>query len=538
MKKIEHQHAKKGGKFTFRKFLLYMFLFWVGSSALTFLFISDSKASNRLVGLLFIGFVCFVIWKLVKKLRGAKIPNSLSNIIPVPNQEQALNLKLNNSVDIENPYAGVFISGGAGAGKSKSIIEPIIYDAGRKGFTGVVYDFKFPELAQYVNTAYQNSNVKPYFINFSDLSRSNRINPIAPELMINDSFAREFAYSILANLNPSMISKPDFWSDNATALLASTFWYLRKRQPKYCTLPHAMSMILQPNLEALLRTLSDEPKCADMIAPILTAFANGADNQLAGVISSLQVSLSKINTEEVYYITSASDFSLSLNDSNSKGILVIGNNPVLASTYSPVIGLILTSISKILNQQEKEKSLFMLDEFPTVFVPNVEQLPATARSNKVATILACQDIAQMIDKYGKEKTDTILSNLGNQFYGRTTNPTTAQRVSQMFGKSDKLMETHSDNYDRTLVMGDRRKGSGKSYAYQERDLVKIQDVATLPTGSFYTILSEGKNRQGLSSIPLNSSFGKTPIAQFNNVTSTDLDAVFDRVKRETELILK
>ena len=538
MKKIEHQHAKKRGKFTFRKLILYIFLFWVGSSALSLLLISDSKASNRLVGLLFIGFICFVVWKLVKKLRGVKMPNSLSNVIPPSNQEQALNLKLNNSVDIENPYAGVFISGGAGAGKSKSIIEPIIYDAGRKGFTGVVYDFKFPELAQYVNTAYKNSNVKPYFINFSDLNRSNRINPIAPELMINDSFAREFAYSILANLNPSMISKPDFWSDNATALLASTFWYLRKRQPQYCTLPHAMSMILQPNLEALLRTLSDEPKCADMIAPILTAFANGADNQLAGVISSLQVSLSKINTEEVYYITSASDFSLSLNDISSKGILVIGNNPILASTYSPVIGLILTSISKMLNQQGKEKSLFMLDEFPTVFVPNVEQLPATARSNKVATVLACQDIAQMIDKYGKDKTDTILSNLGNQFYGRTTNPTTAQRVSQMFGKSDKLMETQSDNYDRTLVMGDRRKGSGKSYAYQERDLVKIQDVATLPTGSFYTILSEGKNRQGLASIPLNSSFGKTPISQFNNVTSTDLDAVFDRIKRETELILK
>ncbi|MEJ5148847.1 type IV secretory system conjugative DNA transfer family protein, partial [Sphingobacterium sp. MYb388] len=332
-------------------------------------------------------------------------------------------------------------------------------------------------------------------------------------------------------------SKPDFWSDNATALLASTFWYLRKRQPQYCTLPHAMSMILQPNLEALLRTLSAEPKCADMIAPILTAFANGADNQLAGVISSLQVSLSKINTEEVYYITSASDFSLSLNDSNSKGILVIGNNPVLASTYSPVIGLILTSISKILNQQDKEKSLFMLDEFPTVFVPNVEQLPATARSNKVATVLACQDIAQMVDKYGKEKTDTILSNLGNQFYGRTTNPTTAQRVSQMFGKSDKLMMTESKNYDRTLV-GEHRKGSGQSFAYQERDLVKVQDVTTLPTGSFYTILSEGKNRQGLSSIPLNSNFGKTPIPQFNNVTSSDLDAVFDRIKRETEVILK
>lgn len=493
MKKIEHEHAKKKGRSTVGKIILYLFLFWIGSGAVSALLLGVSHMSNRAFGYLFLACIGFVGYKIYKRFnKGKSILNSVSPTFP--NNQQPLNLVLNGKVDIQNPYSGIFISGGAGAGKSKSIIEPLISDCGRKEFTGVVYDFKFPELAGYVATAYQNSAVKPYFINFSDLSRSNRINPIAPDLMRNDSFAREFAFSILANLNPSMISKPDFWSDNATALLASTFWYLKKRYPQYCTLPHAMSMILQPDLEALLSTLSEEPKCADMIAPILTAYANKADNQLAGVISSLQVSLSKINTEEVYYITSASDFSLDLNNPQSKGILCIGNDPVLSSTYSPIIGLMLTSISKILNQQGKEKSVFMMDEFPTVFVPNIEQLPATARSNKVATILACQDIAQMVDRYGRDKADTILSNLGNQFFGRTTNPTTAQRVSQIFGKEDKLMRSDSDSYE-TSIIGDRRNGSGQSYSYQERDLVKVQDVATLPTGSFYTILSEGGSVQ-------------------------------------------
>jgi len=271
-----------------------------------------------------------------------------------------------------------------------------------------------------------------------------------------------------------------------------------------------------------------------MIAPIMTAYAN---NQLAGVISSLQISLSKINTEEVYYLTTKSDFSLDLNNPNSKGLLVIGNSPILASTYSPIIGLILTSISKQLNQQGKVKSVFMLDEFPTVYVPNGEQLPATARSNKVATILACQDIAQMVDKYGKDKADTILSNLGNQFYGRTTNPQTAQRVSQIFGKADKLMETHNDSYERTLILGDKRKGSGKSYSYQERDLVRIQDVTTLQTGSFYTVLSEGVHRQGLASIPMNNSFEKTEIQPFNNVSQYEIENAFNQVKEDIKRIL-
>jgi len=536
MKKVEHQHAKKAGRGIVSKIILYLIMFFAGSFVLSFLILDPQL--RRYLSLAIFGLFIYGIWKLYKKIKGSNnsLISKLSPSINQKSQEEALNLEINGKVNLPNPYAGIFISGGAGAGKSKSIIEPLIFDAGRKGFTGVVYDFKFPELANYVNTAYKNTAVTPYFINFSDLSRSHRINPIAPELMINDSFAREFAFSILANLNPTMISKPDFWSENATALLASVFWYLRKRHPEHCTLPHAMSMILQPNLEKLLNTLDKEQKCADMIAPIMTAYANKADNQLAGVISSLQISLSKINTEEVYYLTTKSDFSLDLNGLNSKGMLVIGNTPALASTYSPIIGLILTSISKILNQQGKVKSVFMIDEFPTVYVPNVEQLPATARSNKVATILACQDIAQMVDKYGKEKADTILSNLGNQFYGRTTNPQTAQRVSQIFGKADKLIKTESKQYDHSLI-GDLRKGSGESYSYQERDLVKVQDVAMLPTGSFYTILSEGEHRQGLASIPMNTNFVKTEIQPFKQVSPIDLENAFYKVKRDIESIL-
>lgn len=538
MKEVNHINAKKGSKITFKKVILGIIGFWILSTVISLFFVTNSKIGNQIFGLVILGFVGFIGFKIFNTFKKVSDLDIIKSVIPKSKQKQkeALNLSLNGIVNIQNPYTGIFISGGAGAGKSKSIIEPLIADCGRKEFTGVIYDFKFPELAKYVATAYQGSDVKQYYINFTDLTRTHRINPISPEIMRNDSFAREFAFTILANLNPQMVSKPDFWSDNATSLLASTFWYLKKNHPTLCTLPHAMSMILQPDLEALLRTLSKDIKCADMIAPILTAYANKADNQLAGVVSSLQISLSKINTEEVYYITSGNDFSLDLNNPNSKGILTIGNEPTLATTYAPIIGLILTSASKLLNQQGKEKSVFMMDEFPTVFVPNVEQLPATARSNKVATILACQDIAQIVSSYGKEKSDIILSNLGNQFFGRTTNLQTAQRVSQIFGKSDKLMVTESNNYERKLLR-ERRKGSGESFSYQERDLVKVQDVTTLNTGDFYTILSEGKTRQGLSSIAIDKSFIKSEILSFKGVTDWDLEQNFLKIKKECDFIL-
>lgn len=538
MKEVNHINAKKGSKITFKKVILGIIGFWILSTVISLFFVTNSKIGNQIFGLVIIGFVGFIGFKIFKTFKKVSNSDIIKSVIPKSQnkQKEAFNLSLNGNVNIENPYTGIFVSGGAGAGKSKSIIEPLIADCGRKEFTGVIYDFKFPELAKYVATAYQDKEVKQYYINFTDLTRTHRINPISPEIMRNDSFAREFAFTILANLNPQMVSKPDFWSDNATSLLASTFWYLKKNHPTLCTLPHAMSMILQPDLEALLRTLSKDIKCADMIAPILTAYVNKADNQLAGVVSSLQISLSKINTEEVYYITSGNDFSLDLNNPKSKGILTIGNEPTLATTYAPIIGLILTSASKLMNQQGKEKSVFMMDEFPTVFVPNVEQLPATARSNKVVTILACQDIAQIVSAYGKEKADIILSNLGNQFFGRTTNLQTAQRVNQIFGKADKLMVTESNNFERKLLR-EKRKGSGESFSYQERDLVKVQDVTTLNTGAFYTILSEGKTRQGLSSISIDKKFVQSEILAFKGVTDWDLEQNFMKIKKECDFIL-
>lgn len=539
MRQVDHQHASpKKKQAGILRIILYIFFGFAGLNIFFFLL---SSLLNSTFGwvfvLLILGGVGYGVYRLLSKAKVRFIDPIGMSAKAEAQAPQREDFVLNRTVTIPNPFAGVFVSGGAGSGKSKSIIEPIIYDAGRKNFTGVVYDFKFPELARHVESAYQNSHVRRFYVNFTDLSTTNRINPIAPEIMRNASFAREFASSVLQNINPQSISKPDFWSDNTQALLSAIFWYLREEKPHLCTLPHAISLVTQPNLEGLMKLLQSNHQSADMVAPIATAMQSGAGNQLAGVVSSLQVALNKINTPEMYFVTGGgNDFSLNLNDPSNPAILTIGNDPVLATTYAPVIGLMLTAISKQLNQQGRDKSMILIDEFPTVFVPNIETIPATARSNKVATVLACQDITQVVDKYGKDKADTILSNLGNQFYGRTTNPQTAQRVSQIFGKADKLMKSDSSNYARG-ILGKNEQGTGESYSYQERDLVKQQEVATLETGSFYAILSEGQTRMGKTSIPLNGSFKQSDLPQLGQVSEHDVRMAYNRVKEDIAMLL-
>lgn len=450
-------------------------------------------------------------------------------------------ISIYNSVYIPNPYAGIFISGGAGSGKSKSFIEPIIYDCAINNFTGVLYDFKFPSLANHVCKAYKTTGIKVSYINFTDVNFSNRINPIAPKYITTSNHARELAIAIVNNLMPETIRKPDFWSRNTEALLTAVIWYLREEQPQYCTFPHVIGLLLARRTDDLMNMLKKNDQCADMISPIVESLERKASNQTAGILATLQVLLANLSTPEIFWVLSGNEVEIRTNLRDKPGFIVVGNEPTLSDTFSPLIGLILTSVAKQLNQINDQKSIIILDEAPTVYLPKFEQIPATARSNKVATVFCAQDISQIIDKYGEEKTESILSNLGNQFYGRTTNPKTAERVSKVFGKSEKQIGTYTQGRSKNQSPLDFYSTSqnGHSITLQERDNVKVQDVAQLPTGSFYCILSEGNNRLFNTKIITNNTTANESvmIEKLNAVTKDDLISNYKKVKAEVKYLI-
>lgn len=534
MRSIGQTHEKSGKGGCFLTAVKWLVFGWLGIFVIYFVYNSfyDLFTRFELRGVIFIGMIAGAYYLYVRFSGNNPLFEKLNinlggKVIKNSNKEE---FSLNGKATIENPFAGIFICGGAGSGKSKSIIEPLIKESGKKGFSGVIYDFKYPELGSYVATAYRNSDVKPYYIDFVNVSKSHRVNPLAPELMNSMIKAQELAFAVMVNLDDSLKSKKgdSFFSQSAVALLTACMWYLRQKFPEYCTLPHAVSMIIYHDSKKLIDTLASYSQTAEIISPILSAHNSGAEKQLAGQLSSAQLPLQKINTPEIFWVLSDADFDLDLNKKDNKSILTIGNNPSLQDSLSPVIALILTASMKLLNQPEKAKSVFMVDEFPTVYIPNVEQLPATARSNKVSTILACQDISQVVDGYGKEKADTILSNLGNQFYGRTTNVQTAERVSKIFGKYDKKKVSKSA---KTIIVNNR------TTTYQESDLVKTTDVFQANTGSFYTLLSSGKKRLGVSAIQIDKSFVKSEIKIMNNVTESDVHDNFDKIKEDIRMIV-
>ena len=396
-------------------------------------------------------------------------------------------------INIANPFRGIFISGAAGAGKSESLAYPIIRQAIRKGYTGIVYDFKFPVLAERVHSALWESgrtDVTFYLLNFHDLTRSHRVNPVKADRMPVMAYAEEYSLAILNNLLPETIRKKDFWIRSANALLAAVIWFLKKNHPAYCTIPHAVSIILYKDYLRTMSMLASDPETAGMVRSVISAVENEAEGQIAGVIGSLQLSIARINSPEICWVLSGDDFELDLNNPASPKILSIGVEPGLTDAFSPLVSCIITVALKQMNRPGKLPSLVLLDEAPTLYIPKLEMIPATARSNRIATVFMAQDYTQMVDSYGKEKADVIIANLNNQFYGRVSVANSARMISEIFGKEEKEMHSRSSSQSH---YGTRLShNQSVSVNRQEKQVVRPQDLSSLKEGEFIGTAVEGK----------------------------------------------
>ncbi|MDJ1485899.1 type IV secretion system DNA-binding domain-containing protein [Cytophagaceae bacterium YF14B1] len=449
-------------------------------------------------------------------------------------------------VNIVNPFRGTLVIGGAGSGKSHSIAEPILAQAAEKGYCGIVYDFKFPTLTDFVYSQYcQKVDGAPlsfYVINFEDLTRTHRVNPLKPEYIPAAAYASEYALSIVNNLMPETIAKPDFWARSAQALLTSTIWYLKKYHPAQCTLPHVIQMIVYKDYNVLLRLLAQDYECASMIRSILTASEMKAANQTAGMVSTLQLGLGRINTPEICYVLSGDEFSLDINDPKDPKILCLGSSPTLAETFAPLISCSITVALKLMNQQGKRHSLVLLDEAPTLYIPHLDQLPATARSNKVATVYMAQDFSQMRKQYGQNEAEALISNLNNQFFGRVANLNTAEYVSRLFGKEERVIrsESNSNNTPRGVLFNPKAglgsQGSSVSHSLVERTVVYPQKLLNLQVGHFMgtTVETDSVNFSMAFQSP---AYKRSKIEPFRSLEENQVADTYQRIIKEAESIL-
>lgn len=400
--------------------------------------------------------------------------------------------KVHNSwINIINPFRGLLVLGSPGAGKSYFVIRHVITQHIKKGFSMFVYDFKFDDLSVITyNTWLTNQSQykvipKFYVINFDDLARTHRCNPLDPQGLVDITDAAESARTILMGLNREWIKKQgDFFVESPINFLTAIIWFLRRYQDgEYCTLPHVIEL-MQVHYDKLFTILRAEKEIEVLINPFVSAYLNDAMQQLEGQIASAQISMARLSSPQLYYVLSGSDFTLDINNPDDPKIVCMGNNPQKISVYGAVLSLYVTRLIKLVNKKGKLKSSLIFDEFPTIYLNNMDSLIATARSNKVATTLGVQDFSQLRKDYGKEQADVIMNITGNIISGQVTGDT-AKQLSERFGK---IMQ------DRTSFSINRMDTS-VSKSKQLDSAIPPSKISALSSGEFVGLVADNPDQK-------------------------------------------
>ena len=395
--------------------------------------------------------------------------------------------KWNNGwINVVNPFRASMVLGTPGSGKSYAIVNNYIKQQIEKGFAMYIYDYKFPDLSEIAYNhllnhldAYQ---VKPQFfvINFDDPRKSHRCNPINPSFMTDISDAYESAYTIMLNLNRSWIQKQgDFFVESPIILLAAIIWFLKiYENGKYCTFPHAIEFLNRPYAQ-IFPILTSYDELANYLSPFMDAWEGGAQDQLQGQIASAKIPLSRMISPALYWVMTGDDFSLDINNPNEPKVLVVGNNPDRQNIYSAALGLYNSRIVKLINKKKQLKSSVIIDELPTIYFRGLDNLIATARSNKVAVCLGFQDFSQLTRDYGDKESKVIQNTVGNIFSGQVVGET-AKTLSERFGKVLQQRQSMTIN----------RNDKSTSISTQMDSLIPASKISNLTQGMFVGAMSD------------------------------------------------
>ena len=395
--------------------------------------------------------------------------------------------KWNNGwINVVNPFRASMVLGTPGSGKSYAIVNNYIKQQIEKGFAMYIYDYKFPDLSEIAYNhllhhldAYK---VKPqfYVINFDDPRKSHRCNPINPAFMTDISDAYESAYTIMLNLNRSWIQKQgDFFVESPIILLAAIIWFLKiYENGKYCTFPHAIEFLNRPYAQ-IFPILTSYDELANYLSPFMDAWEGGAQDQLQGQIASAKIPLSRMISPALYWVMTGDDFSLDINNPNEPKVLVVGNNPDRQNIYSAALGLYNSRIVKLINKKKQLKSSVIIDELPTIYFRGLDNLIATARSNKVAVCLGFQDFSQLTRDYGDKESKVIQNTVGNVFSGQIVGET-AKTLSERFGKVLQQRQSMTIN----------RNDKSTSISTQMDSLIPASKISNLTQGMFVGAVSD------------------------------------------------
>ena len=392
-----------------------------------------------------------------------------------------------------NPFRGTMVIGTPGSGKSFGVINPAIRQMIAKGFCLCIYDFKFPDLAQityyhYLLKKSKESDYKYSFnvINLNEVEKSKRVNPFAKKYVKTLAEAQEMAEAMVSSLQKGGASagggSDQFFTQSAINFLSSCIYFFATHENgKYSDLPHILSF-MNRSYKEIFDTLFDHEELISLLSPFKSAYDNKAFDHLEGQVGTLKIFLSRLATKESFWVFSGDEVELKITDRENPSIIILASDPGTQDINSALYSSVLNRILRLVNSKHNLPGGIIADEFPTIYIHKIDNIVATARSNKVAVLLGLQELPQLRQFYKKEVADTISASVGNILSGSARDKNTLDWLEKLFGKIKQ--KTYSQSIS--------QQGTTTSINEKMDNMIPAGKIAALKTGEMVGMIAQGE----------------------------------------------
>jgi hypothetical protein len=429
---------------------------------------------------------------------------------------------------MQNIKRGIAIFGSAGSGKTESGFVPILKHAGERNIPCLCYDYKNGEITEIAHYFFQDSNVKQATIIPHSPMYSDRVNPFLPKYIPTEQHLRQQTKLIFANLKKVdnvRESGSSFFDKIPEPTLAAVIWRLKVDYPEMCTLPHAVALCLVKTPTEIVDFISKNPYSRAIGSPLVDSLIS--ENQVAGVKASLSLPLTDLALPTIFWVMSANDVDLDINNPDNPTFLSIVNDPRLERINAPFISVIISTAINSMQIRNRPASFLLFDEGTTFYIDGISKIPATMRSYNIATVFSTQDRALAKENYGDVITSSLLANLSYQMIGKANDPDSVRYYKNISEEIEK--RTISRSFTNSVIGGDTRTSEGT----RETSKYKNQDFTGLKQGQFF-VFADGKDKlYNFDLFP----FKRLELKVKHHITEKDLNDNFNRIMEDVKDII-